>query len=183
MENKTLEQLAEEHGYSYSDGPEAIRGGRTIWNVWLRGGEGAKNTTKSFYGDTYQEARDKALAFLQPKPKRYTPTYWNNKGKYQKEYEVLKDYLVPVSCKANTPQGEILRQASNYYYDCFNNGGGNDRKCPALEGAIRVPSNKWRTKDEYTDKLFKRMDDFIDKVIELIRDMNKGVEKQPGEEY
>lgn len=52
-------------------------------------------------------------------------TYWNNKGKYQKVYDKLQDKLVPDRDEADTLCGEVLRRASNLYYDKYNNGGGN----------------------------------------------------------
>jgi hypothetical protein len=48
--------------------------------------------------------------------------YWNNKGKYQEQYDNAKFHLLPAYGKAPTIEGEILRAASNLYYDYFNNG-------------------------------------------------------------
>jgi hypothetical protein len=57
----------------------------------------------------------------------YDPTYWDHKGKYQKEYEKLSAKLVPQSGKAPTYEGELLRCLGNFYYDRFNNGHCNDK--------------------------------------------------------
>lgn len=53
-------------------------------------------------------------------------TYWNNKGKFQTQSDLL-DTLVPFEgeCDANSPKLERYRQASNAYYDLYNNGGCN----------------------------------------------------------
>lgn len=49
-------------------------------------------------------------------------TYWNNRGKYQSEYDSLYKKLVPEIGIAATENGELLRQASNLYYEYYNNG-------------------------------------------------------------
>lgn len=48
--------------------------------------------------------------------------YFGGGGKYQKEYEQLFDELVPMCGKADTVCGEVLRCASNIYYENHNNG-------------------------------------------------------------
>lgn len=53
-------------------------------------------------------------------------TYWNDAGKYQKEYESLS-HLVPVYGQADTMAGEAIRITQNAYYDLYNNGGCNQR--------------------------------------------------------
>ena len=53
-------------------------------------------------------------------------SYWNHKGKYQKEYDAMRDRLVPIEGKAPTPYGEVLRVMGNLYYDHYNNGDWND---------------------------------------------------------
>lgn len=54
--------------------------------------------------------------------KTYEPTYWNNKGKYQKEYDQLIKMLVPMRGDAVTKQGQLLRAITNFYYEKYNNG-------------------------------------------------------------
>ena len=56
-------------------------------------------------------------------------TYWNNKGTYQSLATQLQK-LIPSEGAVENPRGgnrqlEKFRQASNAYYDIFNNGGGN----------------------------------------------------------
>ncbi len=48
--------------------------------------------------------------------------YFGGGGKYQKEYEQLFDELVPMCGNADTVCGEVLRCASNIYYENYNNG-------------------------------------------------------------
>ena len=57
--------------------------------------------------------------------KKYQPTYWGDKGKYQKEYEMLHNLLVPNRGDAISKQGQFLRAVSNLYYQRYNNGWGN----------------------------------------------------------
>jgi hypothetical protein len=55
----------------------------------------------------------------------YQPTYWNNKGRYQKAYELLWKFLqIPSEGDAPTADGNKLRRLSNQYYQKFNNGVG-----------------------------------------------------------
>jgi len=52
-------------------------------------------------------------------------TYWNEKGKYQQEYDRLVSLIPAEGTVANPGQNpalEKLRKASNCYYDLFNNG-------------------------------------------------------------
>lgn len=51
-------------------------------------------------------------------------TYWNNEGNYQLKYNELKKFI-PLEGKAPTPNLELLRVATNMYYDVNNNGGMN----------------------------------------------------------
>lgn len=53
-----------------------------------------------------------------------TSTYWNNEGNYQVQYDELKK-LIPLEGKAPTQKLELLRVATNMYYDVYNNGGMN----------------------------------------------------------
>ena len=50
------------------------------------------------------------------------PSYWNNTGRLQKEYEALYEQHVPTSGECATLAGEVLRASSRIYYDAFNNG-------------------------------------------------------------
>lgn len=48
--------------------------------------------------------------------------YWNENGKYQKEYNKLYNSLVPDTGNCNTLEGEMLRATSRIYYRYFNDG-------------------------------------------------------------
>lgn len=49
-------------------------------------------------------------------------SYWNKTGTFQNEYERLQDKYVPLCGKADSPQGNILRLLSKFYYRCYNDG-------------------------------------------------------------
>lgn len=57
-----------------------------------------------------------------PCPTPPTNSYWNSKGKYQKQYNRLHKKYVPSVGKANSPQGNILRYVNKVYYRCYNDG-------------------------------------------------------------
>ena len=63
-------------------------------------------------------------------------TYWNDRGKYQKEYDELCEKLVPTSGKCDTVAGEILRAASKLLWDFNNNGVGWNNTSGALNYLI-----------------------------------------------
>lgn len=48
--------------------------------------------------------------------------YWDNKGKYQKECNILWNTLVPPHGPAGTWMGNLLIAMSKIYYDRYNNG-------------------------------------------------------------
>lgn len=52
-------------------------------------------------------------------------TYWNNKGKFQADYDRLLPFM-PDSGPADTAAGEIIRAISKLGYDFYNNGMGNN---------------------------------------------------------
>jgi hypothetical protein len=68
-------------------------------------------------------------------------TYWNNKGTYQSEYEVLDKKLVPAAGPAETLGGEILRASGRLYYDAYNNGFLNN-----TSGALNFLRQEWASK-------------------------------------
>lgn len=70
---------------------------------------------------------------------KYPRTYWNNKGQYQKAYELLYKFLqIPFEGNAPTADGNKLRKLSNQYYQFYNNGVGKlgpeelERRCDEL---------------------------------------------------
>ena len=52
-------------------------------------------------------------------------TYWNNKGRFQAEFdEIIK--LMPMMGNCDTLAGELIRAANRLAYDFYNNGMGNN---------------------------------------------------------
>ena len=43
-------------------------------------------------------------------------TYWNDRGKYQKDFDELSEKLVPSSGKCDTVAGEILRAVTKLFF-------------------------------------------------------------------
>lgn len=52
----------------------------------------------------------------------YSDRYWGGGGKYQTEYNVLYNTIVPESGIADSSHGELLRLMSNAYYRYYNDG-------------------------------------------------------------
>lgn len=123
-------------------------------------------------------------------------TYWNNRGKYQSEYDSLYKKLVPEIGIAATENMELLRQASNLYYEYYNNGNMNvlDYKndddfesapyirksylnsldfivkhIPALSKTIYIISTKM-TEEEVSEEMAYLYEDMIDNVVKYIMD-------------
>lgn len=95
----------------------------------------------------------------------YDPTYWCEKGKYQKEYELLHKRMVPAQGKAGTPEGELLRCVVNFYYDRFNNGHCNDKSYEKKY----VSSWLRRQKDAPVKSIsYKMLDKDLDAVVDFI---------------
>jgi hypothetical protein len=53
-------------------------------------------------------------------------TYWDQKGKFQAEYNRMSAELMPVSGACDTVAGELIRSVSRLGYDFYNNGMGNN---------------------------------------------------------
>lgn len=75
--------------------------------------------------NAYDLAADEFQRVREVRKQEYKPTYWNNKGKYQKASEALYKLLeIPLMGDAPTADGNKLRRLSNQYYQKFNNGVG-----------------------------------------------------------
>jgi hypothetical protein len=59
-----------------------------------------------------------------------TSRYWARLGKYQKQWDVLYDKLVPAWGKAPSVAGEVVRALSSLNHEAYNNGFGNDMTGP-----------------------------------------------------
>lgn len=123
-------------------------------------------------------------------------TYWNNRGKYQSEFDSLYEKLVPEIGIAPTENGELLRQASNLYYEYYNNGNMNvlDYKndddfesapyirksylnsldfivkhIPNLSKTIYIISSKM-TDEEVSEEMEYLYEDMMDNIVKYIMD-------------
>lgn len=61
-------------------------------------------------------------------------TYWNNEGAYTEETQKLYDELVPAMGKAETVNGELIRDAHRLYHEYCNNGNMNARDSRPIDG-------------------------------------------------
>jgi hypothetical protein len=87
-----------------------------------------------------------------------TGSYWDHKGKYQKEYDAAWEALIPASGEAKHGWPEALRAISRIGYDYYNNGFG----------------NLWRTWDDGDDEMDSYYEDLVDYLrSEIPRDMHK----------
>lgn len=106
-------------------------------------------------------------------------TYWNENGKYQKAYTYFFKKLVPKTGKAETPEGEMLRTISKFYYRHFNDG---DTYDDLVEDgyypitSVRGIDQKFLSKlDVYLSK--SEFDDCIDTIIRYIMLKNSTPDK------
>ena len=53
--------------------------------------------------------------------------YWNNMGKFEKELEQINKDFIPSFGPAPKIAAELVRCVQNIYYDCCNNGWGNNK--------------------------------------------------------
>jgi hypothetical protein len=99
--------------------------------------------------------------------KKYSPTYWCDKGKFQKEMDELHAKLIPPMGEASTVEGEVLRQLVNFYYDRYNNGHCNSRPVPAVRAFLKKTKAPATLKCKI-DMLDVELDETVDYVVETI---------------
>jgi len=87
-----------------------------------------------------------------------TGSYWDHKGKYQKEYDAAWEALIPASGEAKHGWPEALRAISRIGYDYYNNGFGNLWQ-------------SWDDGDTVMDSYYEDMVDYLRS--EIPRDMHK----------
>lgn len=90
-------------------------------------------------------------------------SYWGKKGDFQEQYDKIWKQYIPSSGKGKTPEAELVRAFSALYYDCYNNGWGNN-KLDEIEELIK---NQSKFKPYYKGKanldgLLKRIEMFQD---------------------
>jgi hypothetical protein len=120
-------------------------------------------------------------------------TYWDQKGKYQAEYDRLVELMPPMG-KCDTVAGELIRAASRLGHDLYNNGMGNNTSGAAnfllKKGAI--DDSTYKTIYGYTrgqrydghyegDPLQVAMERMVDQTIEFIL-ANPDLETQANSE-
>ena len=104
--------------------------------------------------------------------------YWNGRGKHQKEYDALKDRLVPAVGSADTHAGELLRCIGNLYYERYNNGDCNDLS----EEHDYLVDAGFKTK-HLTDSQFEGLtDSVIEEVMKLSENNLQKLERYVREE-
>lgn len=101
----------------------------------------------------------------------YEPTYWNSKGKYQKEHDELRARLVPPSGRAETPAGEILRCIEAFYSERYKNGHRNPRIAEARYATVFLRQHEWKGSSVSIGMLDSELDRAVDFIIEKILEM------------
>jgi len=120
----------------------------------------------------------------------YQPTYWNQKGKYQKEYDLLSEVLIPFQGEACTKQGQFLSCISNIYHERYNNGWGNPighytkfiRKY-AKSKKLDIRIVKELTRQEFDKEVDKVMKHLIETVVEPLGENDKIYERDYERDY
>ena len=84
-------------------------------------------------------------------------SYWDNKGKYQHEYDAAWKALIPASGEAKDGLPEALRAISRIGYDYYNNG-----FCNLWQG--------WEDIDEYGEEYKEyKMDSYYEDMVDYLR--------------
>jgi hypothetical protein len=107
-------------------------------------------------------------------------TYWNNKGRFQAEYDELIK-LMPAMGAADTVAGELIRSVSRLGYDFYNNGMGNNtsgavnflRQRGAIDPATHATIYPYTTGSLYRgdyegDALQRAIESAVDQTVEMI---------------
>jgi hypothetical protein len=98
----------------------------------------------------------------------YEPTYWNGKGKYQKEYEELRAKLVPPAGKAETALGEALRCIGKFYNERYANGHRNSLITEARYATVYLRTLEWSGSSVNVDMPDSELDRAIDFILERV---------------
>lgn len=65
--------------------------------------------------------------------------YWNKQGDFQKEYQQIWKDFIPAEGKAAKAPAELVRALSGLYWDCYQNGWGNNKLYEASLLAQKEP--------------------------------------------
>ena len=107
-------------------------------------------------------------------------TYWNNKGRFQAEFDNLSG-LMPMTGSSDVVAGELIRAANRLAYDFYNNGMGNNtsgainflKKNSAISDSLYDTVYPWTTGRVYDgdydgDPLQLAIEAIIDSTVEMI---------------
>ncbi len=107
----------------------------------------------------------------------YEPTYWNGKGKYQKEHDTLRAKLVPSTGKAETPTGEVLRCIDKFYNERYKNGHKNSLIPEARCATVFLRLHGWDGEGVKISMWDSELDRVVDFIVERILEIEvKGSE-------
>ncbi len=95
----------------------------------------------------------------------YEPTYWNGKGKYQKEYDELRTKLVPPTGKAETALGEALRCIDKFSNERYKNGHRNSLIAEARYATVYLRTLEWSGSSVKVDMPDSELDRAIDFIV------------------
>jgi len=85
-----------------------------------------------------------------------TGSYWDHKGKYQKEYDAAWEALIPASGEADDGLPEALRAISRVGYDYYNNG-----FCNLWQ--------EWEDVDDWgEDTIVRKMDSYYEDLVDYL---------------
>lgn len=109
-------------------------------------------------------------------PKKYQPTYWSGKGKYHKLYDQLYGAFVPSMGEASNECGELIRCATNLYYDIYNNGACNfgnyesERKWLVrhMPSQLKNASRRFVHKPTYAERHDEKYQKFLDLYMDAV---------------
>lgn len=69
-------------------------------------------------------------------------SYWDKKGDFQEEYNQIRKDFIPSHGEAKNPEAELVRAVERIYYDCYNNGWGNDSSKEA--NTLKAEANEFQ---------------------------------------
>lgn len=113
-------------------------------------------------------------------------TYWNEKGKFQKEADTILN-LMPNVGKTSNPFLNLFITATGLYYDVYNNGGCNIRECfmRDIENYIKPYASEldginFKCTDQTILKNLKtlpKLEKFIDSVVSFVSSKDLSYDK------
>jgi hypothetical protein len=114
------------------------------------------------------EKEEGAMIRKHVKQAGYEPTYWNGRGKYQKEHDELRARLVPPAGRVETPAGEVLRCIDKFYNERYKNGHRNSLIQEAMCATVFLRQHGWEGMSVKISMLDSELDRVVDFIIERI---------------